>query len=128
MAQKKLTAERVYRDLTETEQSKLNAARAEVEKIKCAILSEGAQRKKAREEVRRQVVQTISQLRARREVLELSLADVEAISGLKRSALSRLEKNAESANPTLLTLQRYAVAVGLTISTSVNVGSTPSNT
>jgi len=72
--------------------------------------------------VRQQVTQAIAELRGRRESLGLSLADVEAKSGLKRSALSRLENNAENANPTLLTLQRYAEAVGLTISTSVTQG------
>jgi len=40
------------------------------------------------------------------------LADVERRCGLNPSALSRLENDPE-ANPTLITLQRYALAVGL---------------
>jgi transcriptional regulator with XRE-family HTH domain len=58
--------------------------------------------------------QTIEQLRQRREELGLSLSDVEARSGLKKSALSRLENNADS-NPTLLTLHRYAISLGIKI-------------
>jgi transcriptional regulator with XRE-family HTH domain len=48
----------------------------------------------------------------------LSLSDVEARSGLKPSALSRLENDRE-ANPTLLTLQRYAAALGMTLTMNV---------
>jgi transcriptional regulator with XRE-family HTH domain len=47
-----------------------------------------------------------------------SLADVEARSGLKPSAISRLE-NDPQANPTLLTLQRYAAALNMTLATTV---------
>ena len=45
-------------------------------------------------------------------------ADVEARCGLKRSALSRLE-NDKTHNPTFLTLQRYATALGLTLRTAL---------
>lgn len=41
----------------------------------------------------------------------LSLADMKERTGIERSALSRLENNAE-ANPTVNTLTRYADAVG----------------
>jgi len=58
---------------------------------------------------------TLSEIRSERERLGLSLADVEAKSGLRRSALSRLENDSQ-ANPTLLTIERYAAAVGLTAS------------
>lgn len=67
----------------------------------------------------RELQMTVAALRSRRESLGLSLADVEAKSGLKRSALSRLE-NSEDSNPTLLTLHRYAAAVGVSLSTVVN--------
>jgi len=122
MAKKKATSERVHRELTENERGKLTTARREMERAEDEILAEGGLRKKARARVRQQVTKTIADLRSRRESLGLSLADVETKSGLKRSALSRLENNAENANPTLLTLQRYAEAVGATISTSVTQG------
>ncbi|MDA1051742.1 MAG: helix-turn-helix transcriptional regulator [Planctomycetota bacterium] len=47
------------------------------------------------------------------------MADVEQKSGLRRSVLSRLENNRTS-NPTLLTLQRYAAALGLNLQTTLS--------
>ncbi len=44
----------------------------------------------------------------------LSLADVEERTGIRRSVLSRLENDTTS-NPTMLTLQRYAVALGMSL-------------
>ena len=55
--------------------------------------------------------QIVGALRAERERLGLSLADIYERSGIDRAALSRLENN-EDANPTLATLERYADAVG----------------
>jgi transcriptional regulator with XRE-family HTH domain len=68
--------------------------------------------------MRREVGQAVTELRAERERLGLSLADVEERSGLRRSVLSRLE-NDRTANPTMLTLQRYAAALGLTMHATV---------
>ena len=53
----------------------------------------------------------LAALRAERERLGLSLADIQERTGIDRAALSRLENN-EDANPTLNTLERYAAAVG----------------
>lgn len=50
-------------------------------------------------------------LKKSREAAGLSLADVAARSGIDKAALSRLE-NGVSDNPTILTLMRYAAAVG----------------
>jgi DNA-binding Xre family transcriptional regulator len=50
-------------------------------------------------------------LRAERQRLGLSLADIYERTGMDRAALSRLENN-EDANPTLTTLERYAEALG----------------
>jgi transcriptional regulator with XRE-family HTH domain len=50
-------------------------------------------------------------LKAERERLGLSLADVADRSGIERSNLSRLENESES-NPTIATLTRYADALG----------------
>ena len=55
--------------------------------------------------------QALSALRAERERQGLSLADINERTGIDRAALSRLENN-EDANPTLLTLERYAEALG----------------
>jgi hypothetical protein len=118
MNERQPTSERVYRELSGEEQQRLNQARAETEAIRDEIMAEGRIRKRALEISRAQVRHTIDALRAERERLGLSLADVEARSGLKRSALSRLE-NDPAANPTLLTLQRYASAIGMRVVTGL---------
>jgi transcriptional regulator with XRE-family HTH domain len=50
-------------------------------------------------------------LKAAREKRGLSLADVTNLTGMDRSALSKLE-NGQRPNPTVETLVRYAEAVG----------------
>ena len=55
--------------------------------------------------------QLLGALRAERQRLGLSLADIYERTGIDRAALSRLENN-EDANPTLTTLERYAEALG----------------
>jgi DNA-binding XRE family transcriptional regulator len=51
------------------------------------------------------------QLKAAREAKGMSLADITEITGMDRSALSKLETG-QRANPTVETLVRYAKAVG----------------
>jgi DNA-binding XRE family transcriptional regulator len=53
----------------------------------------------------------LKQLKAAREELGLSLADLTEITGMDRSALSKLETG-QRPNPTIETLARYAEAVG----------------
>ena len=118
MKHQRPTSERVYRDLTPDERARIDRARAETENAREAILTEGRVRKTALEAARREIARTVAALKAERQRLGLSLADVEAQCGLKRSALSRLE-NDPNANPTLLTLQRYAAALKMTLSTSL---------
>jgi len=112
------TAKRVYRELTPEEQQRVQQARESAEADRETILAEGRVRKKAWESMRRDVARTIAALKAERKRLGWSLADVEARSGLKRSAISRLE-NDPNANPTLLTLCRYAMALGVRLETHV---------
>jgi DNA-binding XRE family transcriptional regulator len=116
MNEKPPKAERVMRELTTREQKMLEAARAETLAQKELIVAQGLAYKAARLLVREQWLTTIGKLKTKRERLGLSLADVEALTGLKRSALSRLENDVD-ANPTLLTIQRYAMALGITLST-----------
>jgi DNA-binding phage protein len=58
-----------------------------------------------------QLGQLLQQLKAAREAKGLSLADVTDLTGMDRSALSKLEAG-QRANPTVDTLVRYAEAVG----------------
>ena len=53
----------------------------------------------------------LKQLKTAREQKGLSLADLTRLTGMDRSALSKLE-NGQRANPTVETLVRYAEAVG----------------
>ncbi len=58
-----------------------------------------------------QLQELLGQLKAAREAKGLSLADVTELTGMDRSALSKLETG-QRANPTVETLVRYAEAVG----------------
>lgn len=58
-----------------------------------------------------ELVQTIAALRKAREDAGLSLADVAVRTGMDRGAISKLETGVHG-NPTMITLQRYAAAVG----------------
>ncbi len=115
---KKPTSERVFRELSTDEQQLVTRAREETDLNRDQILAEGRLRKRALELSRGQIHRTLAALKAKRESLGMSLADVERKSGLKPSAISRLE-NDPQANPTLLTLQRYASAVGMIVVTEV---------
>jgi len=118
MKKKRITSERVYRELTPAEQQRLDVSRAETETDKQEILSDGRVRKQAWQATQREVRRIVDVLKAERERTGASLADVEAKCGLKQSSLSRLE-NDPNANPTLLTLQRYAAALDMTLATNV---------
>lgn len=58
-----------------------------------------------------QLHELLRQLKAAREAKGLSLANVTDLTGMDRSALSKLETG-QRANPTVETLVRYAEAVG----------------
>ncbi len=58
-----------------------------------------------------QLAELLRQLKAEREGRGLSLADLTELTGMDRSALSKLETG-QRPNPTLETLVRYAEAVG----------------
>ena len=112
-------ATRMIRPLTAAETRRVANARRDVEMERDEILREGRAAKQAWLAMRCEVDKAVAGLRTERERLGLSLADVEQRSGLRRSVLSRLE-NDKTANPTLLTLQRYAAALGLTLRTTLN--------
>jgi DNA-binding Xre family transcriptional regulator len=58
-----------------------------------------------------QLQELLRQLKAAREAKGLSLTDLTELTGMDRSALSKLETG-QRANPTVETLVRYAEAVG----------------
>ncbi len=66
----------------------------------------------------RQASDIIRELRKAREAEAVSLADLEQSTGIRKSALARLE-NSKAPNPTLATLQRYCEALGKRIEVSI---------
>lgn len=107
----KKVAKRIVRPATEEEK----ARHAEVRRRIAEELPELQARAKERlAEIQKEGVpvrQAIRALKAERVKQGLSLADLNARTGIDRAALSRLENN-EDANPTLATLVKYADAVG----------------
>jgi hypothetical protein len=81
MMKPKRVAKRVNRQLTPDEQQRLDRARLDTEMEREGILREGQMAKEAWTAMRHDVDQTVAGLRADRERLGLSLADVEARCG-----------------------------------------------
>jgi DNA-binding phage protein len=100
---------RITRDrrLTPEEAAKYGAIREQV----AAELPELIERHYERMAALDQLGELVAQLKAAREAKGLSLSDVEQLTGMDRSALSKLE-NGQRANPTVETLVRFAEAVG----------------
>src|SRR5205823_5463655 len=100
---------RITRDrrLTPEEAAKYQSIREEV----AAELPELVARHYERVASLDQLQELLRQLKAAREAKGLSLADLTDLTGMDRSALSKLETG-QRANPTVETLVRYAEAVG----------------
>lgn len=95
------------RRLTPEEAAKYKAVREQVAEELPDLIA----RHHARMAALDQLQELFVQLKAAREAKGLSLADVTEITGMDRSALSKLETG-QRANPTVETLMRYAEAVG----------------
>ena len=107
----KQRATRIYRGLTPEEQQRWNRANAEAESEKKEILAKARRIKAARNKVNVAVREAMKALKRERQAQGLSLSDVEKRTGIGRAALSRLENETEL-NPTVVTLTRYAEALG----------------
>jgi predicted transcriptional regulator len=97
--------------MTPEETQRWQRAQEEAEVEREGILAEGRRVKAARNRVQVAVRDAFKLLKAERQSLGLSLSDVEERTGIGRAALSRLENEAEP-NPTVVTLIRYAEALG----------------
>jgi hypothetical protein len=104
-------ARQIHRDLTPEEQARLRAAQEWAERNKEKIIAVGRRIFAARDRARVAVRDAFKLLKAEREARGLSLSDIEERSGIGRTALSRLE-NETDPNATMLTLTRYAEALG----------------
>jgi DNA-binding XRE family transcriptional regulator len=104
-----MTMRRVTRDrrLTPEEAAKYKAVREQVAGELPDLVARHHERMTALD----QLDELLKQLKAAREEQGLSLADVTRLTGMDRSALSKLETG-QRPNPTVETLVRYAEAVG----------------
>lgn len=95
------------RKLTAAQARKYARVRAEI----ADELPELVARHRERDAAREHLMALLEELKAAREEQGLSLTDLTALTGMDRSALSKLETG-QRGNPTLETLVRYAEAVG----------------
>ncbi len=107
-----MTARRIERvsrgrKLTPEEAARYRQLRADIEREKPAINAEI----RARLAEQRELAAVFTELKQVRESLGLSLTDIQARTGIDRSALSKLETG-QRANFTLDTVRKYAEAVG----------------
>ena len=112
-----MTAKQVIRNrpLTPEEAATYRAAREEIAKELPELVARHHERVAAAAKEARDL---LSQLRELREAAGLSLADVAERAGMNRTAIHRLESS-QASNPTILTLMRYAAALGKRIIWSV---------
>jgi DNA-binding XRE family transcriptional regulator len=104
-------AQRSERVLSESERSRLRELRVSIDTEKDDIIAEGRRHKIAHDVAVARLRDIMHLLRDERTRQGLSLADMQARTGIARSALSRLE-NEPDANPTLATVTRCAEALG----------------
>lgn len=111
-----MTLQRVTRDrlLSGAEAEEFNQVRGQVARELPELLA----RHEARMLALDQLQLLLDQLKAAREAQGLSLADLTRLTGMDRSALSKLETGRRP-NPTVDTLVRYAEAVGKRIVVSL---------
>jgi DNA-binding XRE family transcriptional regulator len=95
------------RRLTPAEAAKYRAIREQIAEELPDLVARHHEREAALDRLQ----ELLAQLKAAREAKGLSLADLAKLTGMDRSALSKLETG-QRANPTVETLVRYAEAVG----------------
>jgi DNA-binding XRE family transcriptional regulator len=104
-----MTLRRITRNrpLSPEESAKYREVREQVRKELPELIARHHERRTALD----QLEVLVRELKAAREEKGLSLADLTRLTGMDRSALSKLE-NGQRLNPTVETLVRYADAVG----------------
>lgn len=103
--------QRSERTLSDADRSRLRQLREQIDVEKDEIIAEGRRHKAAHDTSLARLREVMQLLRDERTRRGLSLADIQARTGIARSALSRLETDSD-ANPTLTTITRYAEALG----------------
>lgn len=111
---KRKTAQRIVREATPAEKQRHATVRKQIESELPELRKKGLLALH-----RHRLRQILEELIAARHQQGLSLADIRERTGMERSTISRLETS-KDANPTLLTLQRYAGAVGRSVRISLD--------
>ena len=104
-------AKHTHRELTAEERKRVDEARRLIAGEEPEIRRKATEYKHAYQAARATLQDALKLLKAERERMGLSLAEVSERTGIERPNLSRLENEAE-ANPTIATLIRYADALG----------------
>jgi DNA-binding phage protein len=102
-----MKARRIHKTMTPAERREFSERVRLVEQGKPELMSLG---KKLREQHARVVASILHELNVAKDTEGLSLADLMEKTGIDRATLSRLFR--ETSNPTLLTLNRVAEALG----------------
>jgi len=108
-------AKRIRKKLTASERAAYKKKLARLAAEKKEITAKG----RAVFAAHKTAIKAISQLKDERARQGLSLADIRDRTGISREAISKLE-NDTTPNPTVLTIVRYAVALGVKL--ELNVG------
>ena len=106
---------RIIRDNTPAREAELKELRAQIEAEKPALLAEGKAKLKAAKAKRAELASIFASLKAEREKLGLTLAEMSERCGMAHEVIYRLETQV-TPNPTIATIQRYASALGLEVS------------
>ena len=111
-----MSKERIHRDMkwTPEDRTRHNAIREAFQKERPTpqqLIDSGEYTGPIPHGVYLSLVAALHELRTAREAAGLSLADVAERSGIDKAALSRLENGVHD-NPTVVTLARYAAAIG----------------
>lgn len=110
----KRQAKSIFRKFSPEEKARLAGLREKLDKERPEIMARAKEFFAAQEATKK----IISRLKAERERQGLSLADIQERTGITRGAISLLE-NSDSPNPTIKTLQRYAMALGAKLEMSM---------
>jgi len=106
---------RIFRTNTPIREAELALLRQQLDAEEPALKAEGRAKLATVKAKRAELASIFTSLKAERERLGLSLADMAERSGMAREVIYRLESQT-TPNPTIGTIQRYATALGLEVS------------
>lgn len=113
---KRTMGKRIYREPTAEQAARYR----QIRELIVAEIPEIKQEAKALRQGRRvRIQEAVAMLKAERELRGLSLAEISERTGISKSAISRLENN-QDANPTINTLAKYADALRMELSVTLN--------